>query len=396
MESAFINELLLSVMDVFQELYESSRGISELEKRLNTGKANLTDAESYAEEISRLLNRAYGKVLGAADLPDGNVYWETCKALIEKPLTEAYNKVAEATVKALDAENAKNGIGLKAQAGRLDADKLRGIADVANKAESFEKAAAAIVEPVHSVTRSAVVDTVHATADMQDAAGLEVKIVRTTRGSNPCSWCKEMAGTYDYASVKRTGHNVWRRHERCTCRVEYVSKKTRHTVDNYRSATDAARAKIAERKQLGAGSDSTPEKIAARKALAGVDVAKKAEYNKRVELVHREIKENYSKELRAGMQNKHIKGTDNYDPTRSELTADPKELLGKYAGKSKPVFTESGKWKELEIFEHDEVIGIWRSSDGKESAHTKRGTIHYSKERGAHIVPARPAGGKKQ
>lgn len=162
------------------------------------------------------------------------------------------------------------------------------------------------------------------------------------------------------------------------------------------SPADAERAKIAERKRLGAGSDSTPEKIAARKALAGVDVAKKAEYNKRVELVHREIKENYSKELRAGMQNKHIKGTDNYDPTRSELTADPKALFKLYSGKGEVKFTKSGAWNQKEFFTHTEVIGVWIDKNTGESAKTNRGTIHYSKEKGWHIVPARPEGGHKK
>lgn len=267
--------LLEAIVELFTKRYEASTTVKALEKRLDAGTASLEDAERYAETVSGLLNRAYSEALKGEDLPEGNIYWETCKAIIEKPLTDVYNKAARATAKALDAENAKNGIGLKAQAGEIDADRLAGVVSVANKAETFADAAKAIAEPVKSVTRSAVVDAVHATADFQDAAGLEVKIIRTTRGKNPCAWCVAQAGVYNYESVKKTGHNVWRRHERCTCKIEYVSKKTRHTVDNYRTAADAERAKIAARKELSTESDSTPEKIAARKALAGVDEAER-------------------------------------------------------------------------------------------------------------------------
>ena len=388
--------LLSAIVELFTKRYEASTTIKTLEKRLNAGTASLEDAERYAEAVSGLLNRAYSEVLKAEDLPEGNIYWETCKAIIEKPLTDVYNKAAKATAKALDAENAKNGIGLKAQAGEIDADRLAGVVSVANKAETFDDAAKAIAEPVKSVTRSAVVDAVHATADFQDAAGLEVKIIRTTRGKNPCAWCRAQAGVYDYESVKKTGHNVWRRHERCTCKIEYVSKKTRYTVDNYRRARDTGADKVAARKRIKADADSTPEKIAARKALAGVDTTRKAEYNKRVESIHREIKENYSKELRTGMQNKHIKGTSNYDPTRSELTANPKELFKLYSGKGDIKFTKSGAWNQKEFFTHTEIIGVWIDKNTGESAETNRGTIHYSQSKGWHIVPARPEKEVKQ
>lgn len=268
--------LLTAIVELFTQRYEASATISALEKRLNSGKASFEDAEKYAEAVSSTLNRAYSEVLNGEDLPDGNIYWETCKAIIEKPLTDAYNKAAEATVKALDTQNAKNGINLRAQAGALDADRLSGVVNVANKAESFGEAAKAIAEPVKSVTRSAVVDTVQATADFQDAAGLDVKIIRTTRGKSPCEWCLAQAGAYDYASVKKRGHNVWRRHEKCLCKIEYSSRRTSHTVSNYRSARDASAAKIAERKARVLERDSTPEKIAARKKIAGINEQKKS------------------------------------------------------------------------------------------------------------------------
>ena len=89
------------------------------------------------------------------------------------------------------------------------------------------------------------------------------------------------------------------------------------------------------------------------------------------------------------MQNKHIRGSHNFDPTRSELTADPVELIQLYAGKSLPQATKSGAWNQKERFTHTSEIGIWKDLHGRESP-TKEGIFHYSKKNGIHIVPARP------
>jgi hypothetical protein len=66
--------------------------------------------------------------------------------------------------------------------------------------------------------------------------GLQAKIIRETgpaetrtitRGKYtasynvPCPWCENLAGTYDYADVKATGSDVYRRHENCRCIVTY-------------------------------------------------------------------------------------------------------------------------------------------------------------------------------
>jgi SPP1 gp7 family putative phage head morphogenesis protein len=96
--------------------------------------------------------------------------------------------------------------------------------------------------------------------------------------------------------------------------------------------------------------------------------------------------------LNAGHQDKHIEGSPNFDPTRSTLTADAEELIRLYAGKSYPVIPKPGKpWNQRERFTHIEIIGIYRDMAGNELP-TMNGVIHYTKQKGAHVVPARPEG----
>jgi putative RNase toxin 50 of polymorphic toxin system len=94
--------------------------------------------------------------------------------------------------------------------------------------------------------------------------------------------------------------------------------------------------------------------------------------------------------LREGQQGKHVEGSNSYIPTRSTLTANPRALLERFAGRGrqigrKPVGTAGSK----EVFDAGkQIIGIYRTQAGR-SAPTTRGIIHYS-NKGAHIVPAAP------
>jgi hypothetical protein len=88
-------------------------------------------------------------------------------------------------------------------------------------------------------------------------------------------------------------------------------------------------------------------------------------------------------------QNIHIYGSAEYVAGRSILTAEPEMLIYRYAGRGDAI-TKNGVWNNREWFEHTSVIGIWNSEDSTESFPTTRGTFHYSKNNGIHIVPARP------
>ena len=98
-----------------------------------------------------------------------------------------------------------------------------------------------------------------------------------------------------------------------------------------------------------------------------------------------------------GAQNKHIKGTNEYKTAggdaggRSLLTVDPKELLAASWGKGTTVSGEPGKPGYKERVDFGKPIGTYIDPVTKVESPTNIGIIHYS-AKGAHIVPARPAG----
>lgn len=101
-----------------------------------------------------------------------------------------------------------------------------------------------------------------------------------------------------------------------------------------------------------------------------------------------------SAKIQLDKQGKHIKGHRNYisDESRSILThPEPDLLLKKYGGKGKAYAKlKAGKAGYKEVVVCDEIIGECVDRVTKTSTPTKRATIHYDKDGGAHIVPAPP------
>ena len=264
-------DLLLAITEAFQKAYDQDITIRVLEKRLNGGRAHLEDAARYSERVGELLANVYGELLSSEVLPNGRMYWNIAQKVIGEPLVNNYNLVAEASVNALSAQNAEKGIGLKAQKPALNQERITGLMNKVSDAERYDDVAFALDEPVKNFSRSVVDDAVKTNADFQAKAGLDVKIIRSTTGRETCDWCRRLAGTYDYADVRKTGHDVWKRHAHCDCRIEYVSSTERYDIENFKKLTKAEnREKVAARKAVQTSDDRTPEKIVARKALAGV------------------------------------------------------------------------------------------------------------------------------
>ena len=118
----------------------------------------------------------------------------------------------------------------------------------------------------------------------------------------------------------------------------------------------------------------------------------KTRYNIFKNAVLEELK-GYSTSMHSGNQSKHIRGGQNFDPTRGELTVDPQMLYDQYSGKGQFLKTNAGDWNHKERFTHTEAIGIYRSKYTGKEVPTNIGIIHYSKRKGWHIVPARPQKG---
>lgn len=318
-------DLLLDITADFQQTYNEDITIRVLESRLNGGKATMEDVARYSERVGEILSQVYDRQVSSDVLPNGRMYWNIAQKVIQEPLVNNYNLVVDASVQALDAENARQGINLKAQRPALNQDRINGLKNKVANAERYDDVAFVLDEPVKNFTRSVVDDAVQTNADFQAKAGLDVKIVRSTTGRETCDWCKRLAGTYDYADVRKGGHDVWKRHAYCDCRIEYVSSTERYDIENFKRITKAEnREKVVERKAVQHEDDRSPAKIAARQALAGVGEEERA--RKHLLRDHPEIKVNWQTVNRAGYAEKFALISDN-EALNESLYKAAKEIL---------------------------------------------------------------------
>jgi filamentous hemagglutinin len=93
--------------------------------------------------------------------------------------------------------------------------------------------------------------------------------------------------------------------------------------------------------------------------------------------------------INQGKQGKHIVGHNNFEPGRSELTADP-TILAQRAGTGTTVGSiPRGQPGFKERIDFGYVIGTYVDTAGTRSS-TTIGIVHYSGDGSIHIVPAKP------
>lgn len=174
-------------------------------------------ALDYADLVGGALAEAFRLHLSADTLPDGRMYWNIADRVLRPLLEEDHALVADAAAAVQQQLNEAAGLRLLAQRVTVDEDRIDGILNKICAAEHYEDVAYMLDEPVRTFSRMAVDDTLKANVQFQGRAGLHPRVVRRTTGSC-CEWCSRLAGSYDYLHVPA---DVYRRHERCRCKVEY-------------------------------------------------------------------------------------------------------------------------------------------------------------------------------
>jgi tetratricopeptide (TPR) repeat protein len=101
--------------------------------------------------------------------------------------------------------------------------------------------------------------------------------------------------------------------------------------------------------------------------------------------------------IHSDKQGKHVVGHKNYNPKVGEKHQpsifkhdDSERLLQEYSGKGVPLTSFKHGQGYKEVVDFKEYIGDFFDRETKQFRATTRGTIHYDKNGGAHIVPAPP------
>lgn len=270
-------------------------------KALKNKKANYKDANEFAVEIGNILADTFQDKIKTQDLPDGKMYYNIAKRLIEPNMVRNHDLVSEYSKEVQSQLNKQANISIQSQKADLNQDRIDKLVDKITKYDSYDDGKWLLNEPIVNFTLAVVDETIRKNADLHAKAGLSPKIERYTNGKC-CDWCDKLAGIYNYEDVKDTGNEVFRRHRHCDCLVIYDpkngSKRTNvHTHKPVDEETKEKRIELSNKKNFSINSKQFGKKSNKHMKDYGLDVSSKADRKKFVRIIN-DIVENHDSVIR--------------------------------------------------------------------------------------------------
>lgn len=218
MATDIVPELLENIQRDFNTTINKNKKIQQIHEMIENGTATYEQAYEYAQEVGEALSQAFKKHIKSDVLPDGHMYFNIADRLLNTTLQNNHILVSAVSVEVQEILNRQAGLGLKGIEAPLNQQRIKSIIERVVHEEVFDDVDWILEEPIVNFTQSVVDDTLKVNADFQYDSGLYPKIIRIVDGRNPCDWCKSIAGVYKYPDVPE---DVYKRHDRCRCTVEY-------------------------------------------------------------------------------------------------------------------------------------------------------------------------------
>lgn len=219
------------IKQAFIEEVDSDKKCIEYYKKIRSGDASYKTASQLAARIGECL----GKVL-KRHAPETSVYDWDLNDLLPKSLGLDHRMVATACEQIQEQMNKDAGLGIKPKAPKFDFDRVQGmIKELEDYADNFEDIEKSFYDQLCNFSQNVVDESIRDNMQLMARAGIKTMVIRQAE-FRACPWCREVAGTYEYADVKNTGNDVWRRHENCRCTIDYI---TEYNGSMYRERTGA-------------------------------------------------------------------------------------------------------------------------------------------------------------
>lgn len=260
----FGGKLLDDISKAFGEKVQKDRTLKVISNRVRDG-TDYGIADRYSVRVGELLSEAILENTKTLAYMSEEVAREVLTPL----LTVDHDMIAEAAKMVQENMNAAQGLGIGIQVPELDTNRIAGFIAKVSSYDNYDDARWVLEDPIVNYSQSVVDQAMRKNMRQADSLGMRPKIRRTVApyevrektirrklasGTKeykalyvvPCKWCADLAGTYDYAEVKATGSDVFRRHEKCRCEVTYINNgKYQDVWSKTEWSTDDAQARAA-------------------------------------------------------------------------------------------------------------------------------------------------------
>ena len=233
----------------------ADRQLKVVSAKISSGKANMSDAHTYAERLGTDLSKALTGTLTADNLPNGTLYYNIAERTIIPALEQNYEMVNEAAAKIQKSIDKKSKIGLGSVKADFPKARIQGLIDKMTADDiTPEDVISWLTEPIINNSEAFVDDFVDSNCNFRTQSGLKTKIIRKAEG-NCCKWCSDLEGEYDYDSAPE---DIFRRHEFCRCTVTFKTEKISQNVWSKRK-WETPKEDLEKRQQVGQKSQKTTE-----------------------------------------------------------------------------------------------------------------------------------------
>ena len=217
MDNDIVPALLEEIQNEFDKRTYNSKKLKKAFLLLQNKKATYLDANNFAIEIGEILSDVLRTKITAEVLPDGKMYFNSADRILNPTMKKNYDLISNFIVDVQTELNRTANLRLKGQIPEFNQDRIDGIVNRISSEEDFESIKWLLGDPIINFSQSIVDDGIKANAEFHAKAGLQPKITRRVSGY-ACEWCQNLSGTYDYYEAP---DDIYRRHERCRCTVDY-------------------------------------------------------------------------------------------------------------------------------------------------------------------------------
>lgn len=209
--------------ELFQEILKrmsADKELSAILKKMKAGTADFEDMQRYSIRTAEI--RA--EVLKENLSPAGNGQnEEACIQILKEQHEDVFQKES-AVQKTLDE---KQNIHISPKKPKFPAERVRKAAhSLEDKTVSEEVIQRRAENAIANIANSFHDDYIKENAEFRQNAGLKCHVTRTG-ASKCCAWCAEVAGRFE---VGREPADFWRRHDNCSCRMDYENQKVRQRL----------------------------------------------------------------------------------------------------------------------------------------------------------------------
>lgn len=227
------NAMATAVLRRCRSRSEASAELGRLRDQVRGQAAEPLDGASYAEKLGEIVSQTLTELLRTADdaAPDA----EAAEAVVSAALMWLHREILFFAATAQDQAYKAAGLGLRALRFEPNRSRVDGLAKRVGDADNWERAAAALGEPVINFAQAVFDEFVRLNAQACAAAGL-FPLVHRVSDSQECAYCREREGVYGLP----ISPEIFRRHQFCRCKVYFSVAKEPQPVSAVRKLYTAA------------------------------------------------------------------------------------------------------------------------------------------------------------